>query len=136
MTEEQKRENTETKYFYIEKENVYKALCGIGTSFIGASLALLLFAAVHKPPIQPCPDRGMPPIQHVGRPCPCPCHMKHHRGMHSENPQFRNKNVNYEHKKIKTERNDFPKKHMKQVRTENKDLKTPPAQPQDKTTKN
>lgn len=75
MTEEEKIVETEKsreKYFYVDKEKTYQVLTGIATSFIGASLALLLFAALHKPPVPPCP-------MGLQRPMPCPMQMMMHR---------------------------------------------------------
>ncbi len=76
MTEEEKIEKPKEKYFYIEKEGVYKALWSIATTFIGASLALMLFAATHKPPVKPC-GFSMPP-----QPAPYPCPLMKERGPH------------------------------------------------------
>ncbi len=76
MTEEEKIIETEKnreKYFYVDKEKTYQVLTGIGTSFIGASLALLLFAATHRPPEPPC---GSNPFMQP----PCKCKMMHKHG--------------------------------------------------------
>ena len=72
MTEEEKivEEKSREKYFYVDKEKTYQVITGIATSFIGASIALLLFAALHKPPVPPC---GMG----FDRPMPCPMQMMH-----------------------------------------------------------
>ena len=80
MTEEEKTEKPREKYFYIEKEGVYKALWSVATAFIGASLALMLFAATHKPTI-PC-GFVMPP---KATPYHCPMMKEkrfHHHGYH------------------------------------------------------
>ena len=66
MTNEEK---SKEKYFYIDKERTREVLTGIVTSFIGAGLALALFAAVHKPPIPPCP------MMQFNHPMPCPMKM-------------------------------------------------------------
>ena len=68
MTDEEKKvveEKTREKYFYIDKEKTCQVLTGIATSFIGAGLALVVFAALHKPPVPPCPFQYNNP-----RPCP------------------------------------------------------------------
>lgn len=41
------------RYFCFKKREVYRVLLSITTSFIGALLALAVFAAVHKPPRMP-----------------------------------------------------------------------------------
>ena len=69
MTDEEKilkEEKTREKYFYVDKERTYQVLTGIVTSFIGAGLALVLFAALHKPPVPPCP------MMQFNQPKPCP----------------------------------------------------------------
>ena len=66
MTNEEK---SKEKYFYIDKERTREVLTGIATSFIGAGLALALFAALHKPPVPPCP------MMQFNQPMPCPMKM-------------------------------------------------------------
>ena len=76
MTDEEKiteTEKTREKYFYIDKEKTYQALTGIAISFIGAGLALVVFAALHKPPVPPC-HRGF------NRPMPCTMRMMPEQG--------------------------------------------------------
>jgi len=41
------------RYFCFKKREVYRALLSVATSFVGALLALAIFAAVHKPPMPP-----------------------------------------------------------------------------------
>jgi len=70
MTDDEKKvveEKTREKYFYIDKEKTYQILTNIATSFIGAGLAIAIFAATHKPPVPPC---------HLQFNHPMPCPMK------------------------------------------------------------
>ena len=69
MTDEEKiltEEKLREKYFYVDKERTYQVLTGITTSFIGAGLALILFAVLYKPSVPPCPIMKF----HESRPCP------------------------------------------------------------------
>lgn len=62
MTEEELKPKHERKY--VCKHDVYKALLSIATSFIGALLALLVFAGLHRAPV---PNGKFPPPmrQHI-----------------------------------------------------------------------
>lgn len=53
MTEEKQVEITEKQNIYIQKRDVYRALLSVATSFIGALLALAVFAGLNKPPVAP-----------------------------------------------------------------------------------
>ncbi len=90
MTEEEKiaeQEKSRDKYFYIDKEKTCQVLTSIATSFIGASIALLLFASTHKPPEPRYHGPFMQP--------PCKCKMMHEyrggHGMHKRHGDFKNK---------------------------------------------
>ncbi len=78
MTEEEKiveQEKSRDKYFYIDKEKTCQVLTGIATSFIGASIAILLFTGTHKPPCSDAPQMMAPP---------CHCKMMRHKGPHGK----------------------------------------------------
>ena len=67
MTDEEiKNENGKSreKYFYLDKKETCRFLCTVGATFIGAYLALCVFAALHRPP--------MPPVFRPMMPRPCP----------------------------------------------------------------
>lgn len=70
MTDEEK------KNCCIGKHDVCRALVSVVTSFIGALLALAVFAAIHKPPRV---ERQLPP--------PPPAQENIHRGGHNMMPQ-------------------------------------------------
>ena len=53
------------RYFYWERRDVYRVLLSVATSFIGALLALMVFAAFHKPPVMPGKFPPPPPIQRI-----------------------------------------------------------------------
>lgn len=71
MSEEEK---IETKCFCQSKGFRKFLVTALGT-FVGVYAALSLFAAIHKPPMPPCPMgyRMMPPIA-----APCPYHQYKH----------------------------------------------------------
>jgi hypothetical protein len=71
MSEEEKYE---TKCFCQNKTFRKFLVIALGT-FVGVYAALSLFAAIHKPPMHPCPMgyRGPAPIA-----APCPFHKHHH----------------------------------------------------------
>lgn len=84
MTEKEQIEITETerRNIYIQKRDVYRALLSVATSFIGALLALAVFAGLNKPPVAP---GQYPP------PCP-PCERMNfdmHRGAPDMLPPLR-----------------------------------------------
>ena len=64
MTEEQNLEIKEEKCNCICQSKFFKKFLVIASgSFVGVFCALSLFAALHRPPVAPCPFRGriMPP---------------------------------------------------------------------------
>ncbi len=70
MSDEEKilePEKTREEYFYVNKKCTYKFLGTVLATFIGALLALYVFAALHKPPVPPAGIQMRPP---------CPCAMK------------------------------------------------------------
>ena len=75
MTEEkiEVTEKSKEKYFYVDKEKTYSVLTQIATAFIGAGLALIVFGALHKPPMPPC-------HQCFKKPMPCPMQMIDRKG--------------------------------------------------------
>lgn len=64
--EEIKNENEKSreKYFYLDKKETCRFLCTVLATFVGAYLALCVFAALHRPPMPPFARHMM------HRPCP------------------------------------------------------------------
>ena len=58
----------------------------IGT-FVGVYGALSLFAAIHKPPMPPCPMRFGAPMMHYGMNCPFKKHPKFHKEFKAQKGQ-------------------------------------------------
>ena len=83
MTEENKIQNVETKECFCKSKSFRKFLITALGSFVGVFCALSLFAALHKPPVPPCPC-----VKMMMRP---PMHRMHHyQGYHrfEKGPRF------------------------------------------------
>lgn len=78
MTDENKIEIREEHKCFCQSKGFRKFLVVAGGTFVGVFCALSLFAALHKPPMMPCPFGHAPMM----RP-PMHCHhcFNHHRGI-------------------------------------------------------
>ena len=80
MTDENK--NVEVKHECFCKSKWFrKFMVTTLGSFVGVFCALSLFAALHKPPMPPCP---FGPKMMMRPPMHCHHHMNHHKGHHAD----------------------------------------------------
>lgn len=72
MTDENKIETKEECKCFCQSKGFRKFVVIATGTFVGVFCALSLFAALHKPPMPPCPC-GVQPMMRPPMAAPCPC---------------------------------------------------------------